>query len=152
MILGLSITVYVGARPLSSRKAIMRLRTPIILAAMPTQLSLWAINGSTIFSCARSNPSAVNIVICVSSEMSAFPLTNSHSVIPFSPYLRKIASSAKNSTAKPNASPYCTTHKTSFYSISNTHIFLHALISTEMLTYRKHLFWSHNYLTDPKSL
>lgn len=44
IISGLSITVYVGARPPSSRNAIIRLRTPIMFAAMPTQLSLCAIN------------------------------------------------------------------------------------------------------------
>ena len=40
IISGLSIAVYVGTLPLSSRKAIIHLRTPIIFAAIPTQPSL----------------------------------------------------------------------------------------------------------------
>ena len=58
MISGLSITVYVGARPLSSRKAIIRLNCPIILAAIPTHPSLCAISVSSK-SCAIYKSSAV---------------------------------------------------------------------------------------------
>ena len=47
IISGLNITVYVGARPLLSRKAMMRLRTLIIFAAIPPQLSLCAISVSS---------------------------------------------------------------------------------------------------------
>lgn len=54
MISGLNITMYLEARSLSSRKAIMRLRTPIMLAAIPTDLSLCAINVSSK-SCATCN-------------------------------------------------------------------------------------------------
>ena len=60
IISGFSITVYVGARPLSSRKAMMCLRTPIIFAAMPTQLSLCAISVSSK-SCATCKSSFVAI-------------------------------------------------------------------------------------------
>ena len=50
--------VYAGTRPLSSRKAMMRLRTPIIFAAMLTQLSLRAISVSSK-SCATCKASFV---------------------------------------------------------------------------------------------
>ena len=88
MISGLSITVYVGARPLSSRNAIMRLRTPIIFAAIPTQLSLCAISvSSKSWATCRSSFVATsyfparNIGSYISSFIIFFSKLTSHSTI-----------------------------------------------------------------------
>lgn len=47
----------------------------------------------------------MNSVICVSSEICATPPVRSYSVMPRSPYLRKICPSRRNSTAYPRVSP-----------------------------------------------
>ena len=78
--LGIEHTVYVGARPLSSKNAMMRLRTPIIFAAMPTQLSLYAtsVSSRSCATCksyfvATSDFPARNIGSCISSFIMFLP-------------------------------------------------------------------------------